>query len=119
MLGRIAVFCIASVLGALPAAGQPKQGVARIGILTTFPSTDPGRVAVLRERLRELGHEEGKTAAFEIRFAGGRYEQLPALAAELVISLATVKTHVRHVLQKLRLRDRVPAVVVAYESGLL
>jgi DNA-binding NarL/FixJ family response regulator len=41
------------------------------------------------------------------------------IAAELVISLATVKTHVRHVLQKLRLRDRVQAVVVAYQSGLI
>jgi hypothetical protein len=29
------------------------------------------------------------------------------------------KTHVRHVLQKLRLRDRVQAVVVAYESGVV
>ncbi len=40
------------------------------------------------------------------------------IAEELVISLATVKTHVRHVLQKLNLRDRVQAVVLAHESGL-
>jgi DNA-binding NarL/FixJ family response regulator len=36
-----------------------------------------------------------------------------------VISLATVKTHVRHVLAKLCPRDRVQAVVLAYESGLV
>jgi DNA-binding NarL/FixJ family response regulator len=41
------------------------------------------------------------------------------IAASLVLSEATVKTHVAHILQKLDIRDRVQAVVMAYETGLI
>jgi DNA-binding NarL/FixJ family response regulator len=41
------------------------------------------------------------------------------IAEELAVSSTTVKTHVARVLMKLDLRDRVQAVVVAYESGLV
>ena len=42
----------------------------------------------------------------------------PEIARELYISETTVKTHVTHILQKLNLRDRVQAVVLAHQTGL-
>jgi DNA-binding NarL/FixJ family response regulator len=43
----------------------------------------------------------------------------PEICEHLVISEATAKTHVAHILQKLGLRDRVQAVIYAYETGLV
>ena len=65
-------------------AQQPKK-VPRIGFLAAVsPSANSARVEAFRQGLRELGYVEGKNIVIEWRYAEGKLDRLPALAAELV-----------------------------------
>ena len=67
------------------AEARPAMKVARIGYLSgTSLSVNSARVDAFRQGLHELGYVEGKNIVIEWRFAGGKLDRLPALAAELV-----------------------------------
>jgi putative ABC transport system substrate-binding protein len=66
-------------------AQQPPKKVWVIGVLRTdSPSIFAARNEVFRQGLRDLGYVEGKNIIFEYRYAEGKLDRLPNLAAELV-----------------------------------
>ncbi len=77
------VLVLAGFVGGVESQ-QPKK-VPRIGYLsTTDPASDSARAEGIRQALLELGHTEGQNIATEYRYAEGKLDRLPELAAELV-----------------------------------
>ena len=70
----------------LTAESQQATTIARIGWLGTRAAGGPHllRGPVPGRQLRDLGYVEGRNVVIEYRYSGGKSEQLPALAAELV-----------------------------------
>jgi putative tryptophan/tyrosine transport system substrate-binding protein len=73
--------CALAAVAGWPAA-HAQRGPARIGFLT--PSAPPQYEKAFWEELHRLGHVKDKTIVVESRSAEGRFDRLPALAAELV-----------------------------------
>jgi ABC-type uncharacterized transport system substrate-binding protein len=67
-------------------AQQPARSpMPLIGFLSSrAPNTEAHLVAAFLQGLKDLGYIEGQNVALEYRWAEGRYEQLPTLAADLV-----------------------------------
>ena len=86
MSGKIFVSLLTTVLlGTVSAQAQQPTKVPRIGYLSAVsPSANLARREAFRQGLRELGYVEGKNILIEYRYAEGKFDRLPALAAELV-----------------------------------
>ena len=90
-LGGIVTLALA-LAAPLAAEAQQTGKVPRIGVLNVWSSADP-MVGQIRQALREVGYVEGQTIAIEFRWAEGRAERLPALAADLVqLKVDTIMT---------------------------
>jgi putative tryptophan/tyrosine transport system substrate-binding protein len=83
----VPTILVAVILLALCESAEAQQPakVPRIGFLiASSPSAIAPRMDAFREGLRELGYVEGKNIVIEPRYANGKSDHLPALAAELV-----------------------------------
>jgi putative ABC transport system substrate-binding protein len=84
---KIGVLALSAVLFALcpSASAQEPTKMPRIGLLVAVsPSAAAARIETFRQGLRELGYIEGKNIVIESRYAEGKLDRLPVLAAELV-----------------------------------
>ena len=83
-LPSILIVVVLLAVAVIAEAQQPKK-VPRIGYLAPNDRTsDSARSEPIRRALRELGYIEGQNIAFEYRYAEGKRDREPELAAELV-----------------------------------
>jgi ABC-type uncharacterized transport system substrate-binding protein len=75
------VLCICSLAFPLSALAQQPGALPRIGVL--WPISEGEELQAFRQGLRDLGYVEGQNIALEYRYAQGKDELLPRLAAEL------------------------------------
>ena len=78
-------FCLILLALPFPAWAQEPKKVPRIGYLSSGnPTSEAARAEAIRLALRERGYVEGQNIATEYRYAEGKRDRLPELAAELV-----------------------------------
>ncbi len=103
----------------VPLAGEAQHAatIPRIGLLFPTSLSDPRTphsLEAFRQGLRELGYVEGQNIAIESRFAEGKWDQLPGLAAELVrVKVDVIVTYTTPATQAVKQATGTIPIVVA------
>ncbi len=89
------ILTLGLLVSPLAAEAQPAGRMYRIGFLGETSASEHARqIAALRQGLRDAGYDEGKNLVIAYRWAEGKYDRLPGLAAELVgLKVDLIVTH--------------------------
>ncbi len=111
----IALLCGAATW---PFAARAQQSALVIGFMSTRSSDDSAYVvAAFRRGLSDEGFMEGCNVSIEFRWAGGRYEEMPAIAAELVSRQVTVLVAVGGEPSALAAKAATSAIPIVFTAG--
>jgi putative ABC transport system substrate-binding protein len=118
LIGLAVVLAVSLTLAPLAAETQQAVSVPRVGFLSPSSLSEPRTPRYLeafRQGLRELGYVEGQSIAIELRWAEGKYDRLPALAAELVrLQVNVIVTYSEPAIRAAKqATERIPIVMAA------
>jgi putative tryptophan/tyrosine transport system substrate-binding protein len=117
---KLLTYTLCALLLALSNAASAQQ-MPRVGFLgTTSPSDISARIEALRQGLREIGYIEGQNISIEYRWAEGKPDRLPKLAAELVnLRVDIIVTHGDVAIRTLKQATRTIPIVVGVTGDLV
>ncbi len=109
-----ALICVSSY----PVESQETKNIPRLGFLSTGAGQDDrDRLAVFREGLRELGYVEAKNILIEYRFADGKLDRLPELAAGLArLNVNIIVTAGNEAVQAAKNATQIIPIVMAFSG---
>ena len=118
-VGGIVTLTLSLLVAPLAAEAPPAGKVPTIGFLIPSSATFAARgFEAFKDGLRELGYIEGQNIAIEPRYADGRLERLPTLAAELAtLPVAVLVVTVNRVAEAVQqTTTQIPIVMIAAEE---
>ena len=118
-IALIVIIVLAILVAPLAAMAQPAGKVPKIGVLNSSSATAITReFEAFMQGLRELGYIEGQNITIEQRYAEGKVEQLPALAAELAtLNVDVFVVNVNRVAEAVQqTTTQLPIVMIAAEE---
>ncbi len=114
----VVTFALGLLAGPLPTEAQQTTKVYRIGYLSSrWAEQQKSLLAAFQQGLRELGYVTGKNIVIEQRYAKGKRDRLPALAAELIrLKVDIIVTHGGRGVRAAKKASSTIPIVITYQA---